>query len=229
MASMDLLCQEPWDRYLIRIQLYNPPANYLNSVLNKGRRYLQRKPSPSSREFARHAYWQAIHRDLYSLYGGICSYCASWTPLPPSSRNHNTSVDHFIPKSVDPSRAYEWDNFRLCRAELNQRKASCLAVMDPAAIENGWFTIDFTSFLLKPSPTAPDWIKHRVKLTISVFSLNENKYVHERLTVIKEYALGHAQFADVQSKYPFIAEEINRQTFDQSMKAMMCNYFQGTS
>ena len=135
---------------MIRIQRYSPPPHYKQDVQQRGRKYLARNPTPSSRDFNGHAYWHSIHDNLYS---GICVYCATWTPR--SGGADQTSIDHFIPKSEEPSMAYDWDNFRLCRRRLNTRKGASLEVMDPFYIEDGWFTIDFTSFLIRPLNTAP--------------------------------------------------------------------------
>lgn len=136
---------------MIRMRQFPPPAKYYPQVRVPGMSYLQINPNPSAAEFKRHAYWQKIHNDLYQLYNGICSYCALWTTRTVRADRNYTSVDHFIPKSFQPMLAYEWTNFRLCRARLNANKDNSLDVIDPFYVENGWFQIDFTTFLLVAS------------------------------------------------------------------------------
>src|SRR5438445_249106 len=97
--------------------MQNAPARYATRVHARGARFLARTPNPSRMEWRKHAYWREIHYDLYNLHNGICMYSASWSArTPASARVDHTSIDHFVPKSVDPHRAYEWANFRLCRA-----------------------------------------------------------------------------------------------------------------
>jgi hypothetical protein len=168
---------------VIQVTQYTPPSHYANQVREKGRRFLARVPNPTSSQFKKHAYWRDIHDDLYKLYNGICSYCASWTPRTPDAGNNHTSVDHFIPKATLPSHAYEWSNYRLCRARLNSFKSNSLVVVDPFFIGPNWFVIDFTSFLLKPNPSAAVNLtaKLRIQKTIDCLHLNDNDYVQERL------------------------------------------------
>jgi hypothetical protein len=211
---------------VIKIRQFPPPAIYESAVLRPGLRFLQRNPNPSASEFARHAYWKQIHNDLYHLYAGICSYCASWTPRNQGSHPDNTSVDHFIPKSIQPRMAYEWNNYRLCRARLNANKADSMDVMDPFYIENGWFQIDFTTFLIVASLSLSPLIKEHVNLTIDTLGLNDNDYVEERIEVVKLYTLDRISINDLRIRYPFIAIEILRSNFDRIFKPEMRSFFE---
>jgi hypothetical protein len=226
LAKMGVLCQKIWRRIVIKIQQFPPPAIYDSEVRRKGLKFLRRNPNPSASEFSKHAYWKAIHDDLYQLYNGICSYCASWTTRNQGPTRDNTSVDHFIPKSVEPKMAYEWANYRLCRARLNSNKDDSMEVMDPFYIENGWFQIDFTTFLIVPSPELPYLVREHVNRTIDTLGLNDNDYVDERLEVVKLYTLDSITINNLELKYPFIAEEIRRSNFDDQLKPLMRSYFQ---
>lgn len=210
---------------MIKIQKFPPPPKYEGRVKRRGQRYLAKKPNPTSKEFARHAYWQAIHDDLYNYYNGICAYCASWTPRKSTSRSDNTSVDHFLPKSINPNLAYEWGNYRLCRALLNRNKGNTLDVMDPMFINNDWFCFDFTTFLIKPNSGASLLIIDRVKKTINILGLNTDDYVDERVEIIKLYCCDNITIDDLESRYPFIANEIRRINFDNTLKDSMRTYF----
>ncbi len=121
--------------------------------------------------------------------------------------------------------AYDWMNFRLCRSRLNANKGNSTEVMDPCHIQNGWFTIDFSTFLLKPSTSVPEYIHTWVITSITILDLNNNDYVDERIAVIREYCLGHLTIDQVQSKWPFIAAEIDRQDFDRNYAPGMLAYF----
>jgi len=209
---------------LINVKRYPPPANYNVKVKNKGQKFLNSNPNPTASEFKRHAYWKEIHKYMHNSYSGICAYCASWTPKNSMSNTDHTSIDHFIPKSKLPSMAYEWDNFRLCRIKLNVNKSDSLDVMDPLFIRNGWFIIDFTSFLIRPSSEEPAWIQGQVNASINRLQLNVNEYVNERRRIIFMYACDRITLVNVKERYPFIASEIQRQDFDKNYKIRIRTY-----
>jgi hypothetical protein len=207
---------------MIRIEVFDPPATYINDVFLPGMQFLAASPNPSNKEFKRHSYWKRIHAPIYDLYGGICCYCASWTPKPKESNILDvTSIDHFIPKSVNPSLAYDWRNFRLCRSRLNINKGNSLNIMDPIAIRNGWFILDFSSFLILPDPTLALYLKKRINDSITILGLNGNDYLEQRLDVILNYSINVISFEELQEKYPFIGIEMIRQDFDLNYKELI--------
>jgi uncharacterized protein (TIGR02646 family) len=210
---------------VIRIQRLTPPTRYASKVRDKGGRFLNRIPRPSAQDFRKHSYWREVHKDLYIGYGGICAYCASWTPRKQSPGVDHTSIDHFIPKSVEPNLAYEWDNFRLCRSRLNQNKDDNTDVIDPLQVENGWFCLDFLTFLIKPNVESPMGIQNLVQQTIDRLLLNHNDYVNERVGVVREYSTDIITLTQVSEKYPFIAAEIRRQNFDALYKGSRRSFF----
>jgi hypothetical protein len=210
---------------LIKIQCLPEPFYFEKKIRQRGFRYLSRVPKPTAKEFNKHSYWRDAHDDLYGLYNGICAYCASWTPRIRGSGSDYTSVDHFIPKTVSPRFAYEWNNLRLCRARLNANKSDSSCVLDPMRIEDGWFTIDFSTFLIKPNKTASSVVQADVQASIDCLCLNDNDYVQERLSIIKEYACGQITLIHVQSKYPFIAQEFQRQDFDKIYKERIKKFY----
>src|SRR6266850_6108989 len=152
---------------MIRMILGAPPAHYATRVRDRGRAFLRRRPWPSHNQWKNHNYWREVHDDLYQQHNGICAYCASWTPrrrISPSDPD-NTSVDHFIPKSAVPNQAYEWTNFRLCRARLNHRKDIFRDVLDPCTIADDWFELDFLTFRIRPASGLSPGISTRVRAT----------------------------------------------------------------
>jgi uncharacterized protein (TIGR02646 family) len=226
---MGIFCKKIWSRIVIRIQKYPPPAHYFTRVHKPGNAYLLRNPQPTSSELSRHSYWRAIHDDLYRLYNGICAYCSSWTPRTPSGSVDRTSVDHFIPKSSDPILAYDWENFRLCRARINNNKGDSHIVIDPFHVQDGWFQIDFTTFLIISKENVPQYLQSRITGTIDVLGLNDSEYVEERLEVIKQYCQQAVTLAELQRLYPFIAFEIIRTDFDTRLKNDMAAFFNSTT
>lgn len=200
---------------MMPVSLPRPPTHYQARVRGSGLRFLGRTPNPTNEQWSKHRYWQNIHSDLYGWHKGVCVYCASWTPHPRQHGVDHTSIDHFVPKSVNPRLAYEWSNFRMVRAKLNNRKDNFQDVIDPCTLQVGWFQLNFTSFFLEPDGGLPPAVRRRVVATIQRLLLNDDlDYVNERARVVYRYAAGNMTFADVQRLYPFIASEMQAKNFD---------------
>lgn len=137
-------------------------------------------------------------------------------------------MDHFIPKSTKPGQAYEWTNFRLCRTRLNNRKGNHTDVLDPFTVPDRWFTLDFTSFLIRPNSALSVTEYDDVQKTIDRLDLNgDDDYVQERIHVIQEYCLGNADIAAVDARWPFVAREMRAQDFDRVYRPSLTVYFRG--
>jgi len=200
---------------MIPVFLPIPSAHYQTKVRQPGLAFLAATPNPTSDEWSRHRYWQNIHRELYKWHRGVCVYCASWTPHPRQGRIDHTSIDHFVPKSKNPPLAYEWSNFRMVRAKLNNRKDNFQDVLDPCTLQPGWFRLNFTTFFLEADAGLPMKDKRQVVATIQRLLLNgDSAYVNERARVIYRYAAGKITFAEIQRLYPFIASEMQAKNFD---------------
>jgi len=200
---------------MIPVNLPIPPAHYQTRVRQPGLAFLAATPNPTNDEWNQHRYWQYIHQDLYNWHKGICVYCASWTPHPRDRGVDHTSIDHFVPKSRNRILAYERSNFRLVRSKLNNRKDSFEDVLDPCALQLGWFRLNFTTFNLEPDGALPASARRKVAATIQQLLLNRDlAYVNERARVIYRYTAGRMTFSDVQKFYPFIALEMTAKDFD---------------
>lgn len=214
---------------MIRINLPSAPANYESEVKIPGEVFLRNNPNPTNRDWKNHRYWQKIHDYLYSEHSGTCLYCASWTPRRQQSGTiDHTSVDHFIPKSSNAQLAYEWSNFRMCRSRLNNYKANFQDVLDPCTVSDDWFHLDFTSFLIKPSPEVTNNnLKLNIINTIDRLRLNiDNDYVNERVHAVKQYSFDNLSLNLLQEKFPFIALQMSKQNFDQIYKERLRQLFQ---
>jgi hypothetical protein len=203
------------------------PADFNRKVRVLGKKFLQKTPNPTGRQWNGKDYWRKALGDMFTAYNEICAYCASWTIRTTKIESqYDTSIDHFMPKSAAPAQAYEWANFRLCRRRLNMRKESHGDVLDPFTLAPGWFNLDFRTFLLVPNPTLHASDREQVKATIDRLQLNaDNDYVNERIGAIREYCLGKATFAQMLNRYPFIAAEMQAQSFDANFVPRMRAFF----
>ena len=198
-----------------------PPDFYLKIGL-PGQSFLDKFPHPNNNQWSNNSYWRRALEDLHCAYNDICAYCSSFTSRSTTPSADTSSVDHYIPKSVDSSQAYAWGNFRLCRSRLNQRKDNHQDVLDPFTLAPGWFHLNFLTFLIRPNPALSKGDQTRVTVTLTRLKLNlDTDYVDERRSVIREYCLQRATFAQVCRRYPFIASEMLRQKFDATFLATL--------
>lgn len=202
------------------------PPDFDANVRQRGLVFLARVPNPNGNQWNSHSYWADALGDLHTSYDDVCAYCGSFTLRAAGSVPESSSVDHYIPKQTDPHSAYEWDNYRLCRARLNHRKDNHQDVLDPFTIPEGWFQLDFRTFLIRPSPALAPGERELVSATIDRLQLNaDSDYVDERVRVVRAYCLQKATFEDLSRRYPFIASEMTRQNFDVDLLPSMSTGF----
>jgi hypothetical protein len=146
--------------------------------------------------------------ELHDAYGGICAYSCHWIPYDTGA----DTVEHFRPKDTYPGDAYEWSNYRLVCATLNGRKGIHEDVLDPFLIEEGWFTIDFPSMLVKPRADLEPADRLRVHTSIDRLSLNdEGTCLKSRVRWMTDYCTHDITFEYLRRNAPFIAAELERQ------------------
>lgn len=197
---------------MIPIQMMPVPSDFDNKVRRFGQAFLSSNPKPTSSQWHRKDYWRYALMDLRTAYHETCAYCAQWIPY--STGAH--TVDHFIPKSQQSTLAYEWSNFRYASSRFNGRKGT-QEILDPFQLEYGWFTLDFITFLIKPSRSIDPNLKIKIKHTIDVLKLNtDQRLVNERREWYSRYIDSRVSFEYLVSIAPFIAYELERQGFASS-------------
>ena len=205
------------------------PPNFAADVRDPGTTFLLSTPKPRSRDWKGHEYWRTAMDDLLIAYDKTCAYSGSWTYRHSGSGGSNlnqSSVDHFLPKSKYPDQAYEWSNYRLARARLNNRKADHEDILDPFMLQGRWFVLDFRSFLVLPNPILSGDDKTGVVATIARFGLNsDNDYVQERVSVVQEYCQGKLEWNHLKARWPFIAQEMIEQKFDACIRPNLSDAF----
>jgi len=200
---------------MIQVAQQPEPPNFDALVRQPGTRFLAVNPHPTRDEWKGRDYWRHISDQLYSVYKGICAYLGEWFSKPAKS------VDHFIPKSVAPTLAYEWGNYRLTSTLINNYKDNDTNIVDPFTVQLGWFVLDLPSCLIKPGTSLSSSIMSMVTNTINVLKLNDNDdLVQNRCNILKEYANGDVAFIFLRNHYPYIAAELERQGAVETVKSM---------
>jgi hypothetical protein len=130
-----------------------------------------------------------------------------------------SSVDHYLPKSVFQQQAYEWNNYRLAHPKLNGYKGDKQGVLDPFTIQAGWFILDFANCHVKANPAATKAVQDSVTHTIKELRLNfDDSLVQTRFKIVQSYSKGNLDMAFLEGFYPFIAAELKRQGLQETIK-----------
>lgn len=184
------------------------PAFFDTDVRKPGQSFLLNTPNPTNKQWRSKEYWQKALPTMRTLYSKMCAYSACWIPYATGSH----SIDHFIPKALDPTQAYEWDNFRYVSTRFNSRKG-VKSIVDPCSMQTQWFVLDFITFFIKPN--AVNLSNNELKLaneTINILKLNEDdELVKERQAYFQDYKDKHINYDYLNRAAPFIAAEMQRQ------------------
>jgi hypothetical protein len=192
-------------RTLIRVAQKAEYPGFNSQVRQPGAAFVSACPNPTSEQFRKRNYWTRAAKELHAAYSGICAYTAIYLP-------EQGSVDHFIPKTVNPALAYEWSNYRLASGRVNSCKGSQTNILDPFDVDSDWFELDIPSCLLRAKAGLPNDLRARINTTINSLRLNDDDYyVQERCNILIDYAKGEISLNFLNRRYPFLAKEVVRQ------------------
>lgn len=201
---------------MIHVDLQPEPDDFDLRVRQPGLEFLKDCPNPNNKQWSKHSFWRRCNAQLYREYRGICAYSGIWF----SRATTDATVDHFYPKSSYQERAYEWDNYRLTTQKMNGYKGDKI-VLDPFSIHNGDIVMDFPSCLVKPRNDMNPAEKSKAKSTIQILHLNDEEQADLRCSIIMEYIEGEISRSHLEKRYPFIAEELERQGLYESIHMIM--------
>jgi hypothetical protein len=151
-------------------------------------------------------FWRAALGDMMRAYHRICAYMAIYI----EEITGAGTVDHMIPRSVEWSHVYEWDNYRLACSLMNSRKNDAIAVLDPFRVRDGWFELDLVGFQVKPSDALSPHIRERVDRTIARLRLNDKDCRDARERYAMAYWNRDISYGFLSRRAPFVALELTR-------------------
>lgn len=210
---MVIFRERAWGRAVIPVKKKPQPKGFKSLVGNPGAVFLAANPTPSSKDFKGHEYWTKIACDLNLAYDRICAYSCHFIASDTGVR----TVEHFRPKTVYPNLAYKWSNYRLVCSRLNGRKSDFEDVLDPFAIEDESFVLDFPGTIVKPSPFLTGIKRLRVEKTIKRLKLNDDEScIDARQQWLLTYcdiakSKEAVAYAFLKKFAPFLAKELDRQ------------------
>jgi hypothetical protein len=196
---------------VIHVELQPEPEDFENRVREPGLRALESLIAeygsedlvPSERLPAT---WRACLPQLYERYGGICAYVCVMIERVTGAR----TTDHFVARSSDPRLAYEWSNFRLCCSLMNARKGAVAEVLDPCAVEDGWFELSLPGFGVRAAPDLLPALRQAVELTIARLGLDDWDCRDLRRKHFLYYQTGRVDLRWLEYESPFVARELRR-------------------
>ena len=190
---------------MIRVAQKPEYPGFNSQVRQPGEAFLSVCSNPTSEQFRKRSFWSRAAKELHAAYSGICAYTATYLP-------DQGSVDHFVPKTVDPKLAYEWSNYRLASGRVNSCKGNQTNILDPFQVDDDWFEMDIPSCLLKAKSSLPKDLRARINGTINSLRLNaDDHYVQERCNILIAYAKAEIALNFLKTRYPFLAKEVIRQ------------------
>jgi 5-methylcytosine-specific restriction endonuclease McrA len=161
--------------------------------------------------------WTTVLPDMRRRYHDTCAYLAM--KIHPATGA--ATIDHFIPKSKNKHRVYDWSNFRLAVKLVNTYKGEHEDVLDPFRIEDGWFVLNLGNFEVEANPALEPTLQARVRTTAhDRLRLNEPTFCaarqeyHDRYHGLLTYLGGPAEplpLSWLESECPFVARELRRQ------------------
>lgn len=200
---------------LIRVAQKPEYPGFNSQVRQPGAAFLSVCPSPTSEQFRKKNFWNRAAKELHAAYSGICAYTATYLP-------EQGSVDHFVPKTVNPALAYEWSNYRLASRRVNSCKGNQTNILDPFHVDSDWFEMDIPSCLLKAKSGLPNDLRGRINATINSLRLNDDDYyVQERCNILIAYAKAEINLNFLKRRYPFLAKEVVRQNLGGASLALL--------
>lgn len=211
---------------MIRVELQPPPADFDDEVRQPGLSALAelvgepptvKRPGPRRKKLAeriedlRHddlpPLWRHCLPQLAEAYQRICAYsCHYVEPI-----TGNGTADHYVPKSLDPRKAYEWANYRFACARMNARKGVAAEVLDPFEVQDGWFRLELVRFQLHAVPGLPVEVAAAIDRTIDLLGLNDETCKQARADWCEAFWAGDLTLPFLERRFPLLARELRRQ------------------
>ncbi len=195
---------------MIPVILQPEPDDFDTKVRQKGYKWLSDHDIPldASPEIAKKLprYWSECNKQLWKAYSGICAYYAIYFEWISGA----SSTDHFIAKSKRAGDAYEWNNYRLCCMAANRNKRDFDDVLDPIALLEHTFCINFGTGLIFPNPSLTPDYQEKANATIKRLQLDSPDMNKMRSDHYNLYLAGDCSLAFLESHSPFVYDEMIR-------------------
>lgn len=123
-------------------------------------------------------------------------------------------VDHYVSCNEDRSKAFEWSNYRYASETVNSRKQALdrkkVRVLDPFAVQEGWFRVLLPSFELVLTDAVPASVRSRAQETIERLGLDKGyEAIEARWSVYESHwSNGVIDMVGLRRDAPLIADAV---------------------
>jgi uncharacterized protein (TIGR02646 family) len=155
------------------------------------------------------SHWRKINEQLWKAYSGVCAYLAIYFEFTIGA----ASTDHFIAKSQNAGKAYEWINYRLSCLGANRNKNKFDDVLDPTELEPETFFLNLANGAIYPNPVFVPAQKDVAEKTIKRLDLDSPENRRWRTEHFTDYMKGDCSITYIARHSPFVHSEIIRQGF----------------
>lgn len=198
---------------MIPVAMAPEPPDFDATVRQPGQQWLNaqgiRRGAAPTKSADLPNYWTNTQKELWDTYHGICSYLSIYFEWVTGA----SSTDHFVPKSLDAWKAYEWDNYRLSALGPNRRKGVKTNILDPFTMPPETFFLNLASGEMLPNLSQPAGIQALALDTIDELGLNESEACRMRTKAFDEARSGDMSASKLQRDFPFVHAEMKRQGY----------------
>lgn len=151
---------------MIRFEPGPKPDDFAERVEARGKMWLAANSDGRPRD-----YWSEFKPQLADAFRDLCAYSVMYEPV--------GTVDHFVSCDEDRARAYDWSNYRFASGWLNSSKQALRSqeVVDPFAVEDGWFELILPSLQLVVTDRVPAAWRQRAQRMLDRLHLGHDERV----------------------------------------------------
>ena len=184
---------------MMQFDVVPEPAEFRAQVSVPGARWLENHPDGGRPP----DYWSSFQSHLAAGFNDLCGYLAMYVT--------DGTVDHFVSVREDRSRTYDWSNYRFASAWMNSVKGSVSStdILDPYAVEDGWFEILLPSLQLVVTDAVPERLRTRAEFVLDRLRLRDDaRVLRQRAEWYRMYVERQMTLAELARKAPLIARAV---------------------
>ncbi|MBX3176909.1 MAG: hypothetical protein KF886_06105 [Candidatus Hydrogenedentes bacterium] len=189
---------------MIRFSPVAEPVEFDEKCRKPGARWLAGHPN-ATRPYD---YWSPFRPELLKGFDNLCAYCAMFAV-------GDEQVDHYVGCKEDISLAYEWSNYRPCKALMNNlkshRKQGEPQILDPFALKDEWFELLLPSLQVIVTDRVPSELKARAEFTLLRLGLRDDeRVIRLRRAWLELYEQGDLTIHGLEKMAPLIARAVRK-------------------
>jgi hypothetical protein len=186
---------------MIPVAPVGQPADFDAKVKTPGNAWLKAHPHAQRPP----AHWNKYTGTLAKGFANLCGYAAMLDPT-------GGTVDHYLSYKNHPHLTYEWDNYRFASGTLNSsKKTADDTVLDPYAVQAGWFEILLPSLQMRVTSAVPAPLRDKAEYTLRRLKLRDGeRIIRWRQSWYAMYQAGELNLDGLRRVAPLIAAAVDK-------------------